>query len=181
MNTTNLVNTTLTQEGLCRGARATVKRALEISREHPEAIVAFGEFTLNPTVGLEEKKKREVLPNGIFFGRVISTIEDVQEPKDTLDSRRVLKKGGTCVFVTDWAHSPSVKKIGRRIWTGTSPHLSLYVDCVSTEDAIDPEEPMEALRDPRDWLAVNMFRELILIVPGGFTLLESSGVHQPSS
>ena len=168
-----------TTSRLTRGAQATSRRIMEMcsSLYYSRATILFGEFTLNPTSGLEEQLKKEIFPpNAKSFGRVISTIEDIERPLAMLSNDI-----DPIIFVTDEAHSRSVRTIINRCLAQRNSIQRIYVDCVSTRDVIDQENPMNALRDPRDWVAVNRFREFILWFPFGFALLKGSGVHQPSS
>ena len=164
-------------QNLSKGALATAHRALELLQRYPEAVILFGEFTLNSVSGLEERLKKEIFPlNAKSFGTVINTIADIEGPLEVLGS-----DVDVVIFITDEAHSRSVRTIANKILAQKYLNQQVYIDCVSTRDVIDQENPMEALRDPRDWVAVNRFREFILWFPFGFAILKGSGVYQPSS
>ena len=171
-----LVSFGATKTGLSNGTQATTQRACELLAKYPNALLLFGEFTKNPISGLEAEIKHKTFPTGKYAGQVISTIEEEEECEKVAP-----KLVDRVLIVSDEAHSRGVKLVGKKVWGKRPFRPEIFVDCVSSRDVIDLESPMETLRDPRDWVAVNIFRQLILWLPGGFALLKGSGSYQPSS
>ncbi len=175
IDTIILVSFGATSTRLSRGAEVTTQRVQELMVKYPEAVVLYGEFTKNPTRGPEKRLKSWALgPQAKYVGQVINTIEEEEACK-------LCHPNNFCriFIVTDEAHSRGVKWVAEQVWG--KAWGTIYINPVSTREVIDPEAPMEALRDPRDWIAVNIFRQLILWIPGGFWLLKGSGACQPSS
>ncbi len=161
---------------LTNGAMVSSIGALALSQRYPSAIVAYGEFKGNPKPGVERDKKAQLFPKGLYFGEPMTTVDDITMPLEQLGLQV-----SPIIFVTDEMHAPSVVTIAREVLKERGSNQEFFVYCMPTRDTIDPHNPMAAQRDPRDWLAVNRFREFLLKFPVGYKILKGSGVHQPLS
>jgi hypothetical protein len=128
---------------------------------------------LAKVVGLEREIKSQKLSQGLCVGRVLNTIQEQERCREASTLRT-----GNVLIVTDEAHSRGARWVARKIW---GKGFNIFIDPVSISKVISPENPMKALRDPRDWIAVNIFRQMILWTPFGFTFLKKTGAYQPSS
>ncbi len=180
-----------TRSRLTNGTKNVVKLGLELLEKYPQAKVVFGEFTENPTTGLEAELKLVSFKDAVFAGSVISTIEEAEKWRASLPAGFVPKEG--VVIVTDEMHSRSARRISNRVWNGwwlvrlwkyiTHESMVLvYVATFATRDGIDTANPMVALRNQKLWVRNNVLREFFLVfMPFGYSITKRLNIHQPVS
>lgn len=158
---------------LTKGAEAIVKKAFALYKNHPEALAAYGAFTLSPDPKVEERIKRQIFPNGIFAGTVISTIEECQKIKAALPTGFGPKK---VVVVTGTCHS----RTARLVWKTYFPNSQIFLVTIPAYEEIDPENPMKFLRSSWKWFGINVIRHFVFKIVG-VTRMEKFKLYQPTA
>jgi hypothetical protein len=184
-----LVSFGATHHRLTYGTQNVVRLGKRLSAIYIGAYVVFGEFTDNPRPSLERSLKMEYLPHALYGGKVISTIEEAEKWRAALPRDFRPKRG--VVIATDEMHSRSARRVSNRVWNGwwlkrllgwfLGTNIPVRVVTFPTRDAIDPHNPMTALREKKIWVRNNVLRELFLMfVPFGFTIMRKLNIHQPT-
>ncbi|MDP2651863.1 MAG: hypothetical protein Q8O94_01880 [bacterium] len=171
-----LVTFGATKDGLTQGSQVTTRKALLLAKQHPEAKVAFGVFTLSHHQ-IEERVKRKSFERPFFAGKVVSTIEEAEKIHNSLPFGFTPRN---IVIVTDQWHSRSAKLVWERIWQNAIPKPSIYVCSVPSVKTVNADNPTRALRSQWFWALVNVLRHLFLLfVPGSVWLMKKLNIHQP--
>lgn len=182
-----LVSFGATKDRMTYGLQKVVNLGLGLTQRYPTGKVVFGEFTENPSVGLERRLKKQKFPNSFFVGNVISTIEEAEKWFFHLYHLRPTH----IVIITDEMHSRSAHRVSNRVWNGIwykrswkwvtgRPMVTIHMATFPTKLAIDPESPMTALRSQWLWVCNNVLRELFLMcIPFGYTIMKKLKIHQP--
>jgi len=185
-----LVSFGITSEGhLTRGLKQVLAIGQELLGENWHAKIVFGEFTENKEEGLEEALKKAIFSEAILAGQVISTVEESLKWRKCLSIKFSPKN---IMVVTEEMHSRSAHRASNRVWNGIwykrvwkwltgKPMVKIHVVTFKTKMAIDPKSPMVWLRDQRKWVAINVIREIFLMVcPFGYTVMGKMNFHQPT-
>jgi uncharacterized SAM-binding protein YcdF (DUF218 family) len=171
-----LVSFASTGDALTRGSTAVTQKAATLAKQFPTARIIFGEFTLNPVRGVEQKLKEEMFPNSIFAGYVVSTIEEGEKHKTHMLSVRPR----SIIVISDQWHSRSAKLVWKKLWH-KQPRVTISVIAVPSHATVGPENPMLPLRNQWTWALVNVLRHMFLVfVPGGFSIMKQLNIHQPT-
>ena len=152
---------------------ATANRALKLRKMYLAPVV-YGAFKGNKNSIEEETKLRVFGWQGVYAGKVMSTIEECLAFKAKFPHARKV------VFVTEESHSRRARMIWKCLW----PEAEVYIVSVKLSETVDGESLMWPYRNA--WTAL-LFQALptpfykMLCILGPSALKAGAGFHQPTA